>query len=150
MLENNGIGISEKHHAENKKNLVMQRRLMYYAHHPQFINHRLSQIDRETSLEKVIETSSVALSLGGVLLGWLSDRRWLVLSVLATGLLFLRKSSQNNQLQEILRDQGYRSEQEIQRERQILQALRGDFDAIGVSDQSPEDRVRQIVSTLDV
>ncbi|MEM8967910.1 MAG: hypothetical protein AAGE93_15940 [Bacteroidota bacterium] len=150
MLEANGIGISENHHAENKKNLVLQRRLMYYAHHPQFINHRIGQLERETSLEKVIENSSVALSLTGVLLGWLSNRRWLFLSVLATGLFFLRKYPKNNQLQELLREQGYRSEQEIQRERQILQALRGDFDTIGTSEQSPEDRVRQIVNSLDV
>ncbi|WKN42543.1 hypothetical protein [Tunicatimonas pelagia] len=150
MLETNGIDISESQRADSQKNLVLQRRLLYYAHHPQFINHRINQLERETSLEKIIENSSIALSLTGIVLAFVSNRRWLVLALLASGLFFLKKEPKDNQLQQLLQQQGYRSEKEIQREQQILQALRGDYDAIGASDQLPEDRVRQIVNSLNV
>ncbi len=150
MSATNGIGISEDRHADNQKNLILQRRLLYYAHHPQFISHRIDQLEQETSLEKIIENSSVALSLSGILLAFVSNRRWLLLSLLASGLFFLKKEPKDNQVQQLLQKQGYRSEKEIQRERQILQALRGDYDAIGASDQLPEGRVRQIVNNLDV
>lgn len=147
MLKTDATGISEDHKANNQKNLVLQRRLLYYAHHPQFISHRLQQLNRETSQEKIIENSSVGLSIFGILLAFV-NRRWLILSLLASGLFFLKHVSKNNQLLELLQEQGYRSGKEIHRERQILLALRGDYDAIGAADQLPEDRVRQIVNSI--
>ncbi|MGB3586222.1 MAG: hypothetical protein WBA23_06760 [Tunicatimonas sp.] len=150
MSSTNGIGISENRRVDNQKNLILQRRLLYYAHHTQFISHRIDQLERETSLEKIIENSSVVLSLSGIILTFVSNRRWLLLSLLASGLFFLKKAPKDNQIQQLLQNQGYRSEKEIQRERQILQALRGDYDAIGASDQLPEDRVRQIINNIDV
>ena len=70
MLGTDTTAISEGQSENSQKNLVLQRRLLYYAHHPQFISHRLQQLDRETSQEKIIENSSVGLSVTGNTIGF--------------------------------------------------------------------------------
>lgn len=129
----------------------INRRLLYYAHHPQFIEHRIRQLDKETSVEQIVEGSSVILSLLGILLGASSHKRWLLLSIVAIGLLFIKDDKRTDVLTSQLREQGYRTDSEISHERNVLRALRGDYDAIGAADQqNPEERVRQIMHSLKV
>jgi hypothetical protein len=147
-LTSNGIDTPHTVTSNDTATQKVNRRLLYYANHPQFIEHRISQLDRETSVEQVLNNGTASLTLTGVLLALLSSRRWLVLSVLATVLFFLKGQAKDAGLLTVLRDQGYRSQEEISREKQMLQALRGDFDTIGIANQTPEERVSQIVQTL--
>lgn len=154
MLEanvtSNGIDTPHTITEEDSANQKVNRRLLYYANHPQFIEHRIYQLDRETSLEQLIGNGTVSLSLTGMVLALLSSRRWLIISVLATVLFFLKGQAKEAGLLTVLREQGYRTHDEIAHEKQMLQALRGDFDAIGTANQSPEERVSQIVRTLEL
>jgi len=147
-ITNNGIDTHHHVTAGDTTSQKINRRLLYYANHPQFIEHRIKQLDRETSVEQVIDNSTASISLAGMLLALLSSRRWLILSVLASLLFFLKGQSKEIGLLTVLREQGYRSQKEISREKQMLQALRGDFDAIGTAGQTPKERVSQIVQTL--
>lgn len=135
--------------AGSKDHENINRRLLYYAHHPQFISHRLNQLDRETSVEQLLKSSSATVSLTGLLLSLLANKRWLLLSIIATSLLFLN-SSNADELFSLLKKQGYRSQDEIDQEKQVLRALRGGFDNLGTEGQEPEDRVRQIINSISV
>nr|WKN34993.1 hypothetical protein K4G66_21690 [Tunicatimonas sp. TK19036] len=142
-------GIADTETVNPKYDKQINRRLLYYAHHPQFIEHRIQQLEKETSVEQVVEVGSVSLSLIGLILGASGNKRWLLLSVLAAGLLFLKNEKRSTVLTSQLQAQGYRTNNEISHERNVLRALRGDFDAIGASDQQkPEERVRQIMRSL--
>jgi len=152
MLEANitNNGIDTHHHVtpDDTTSQKINRRLLYYANHPQFIEHRIKQLDREASVEQVIDNGTASISLAGILLALLSSRRWLIFSLLSTLLFFLKGQAKDAGLLTVLRDQGYRSQEEISREKQMLQALRGDFDAIGSAGQTPKERVSQIVQNL--
>ncbi|MEM9670945.1 MAG: hypothetical protein ACFB15_19925 [Cyclobacteriaceae bacterium] len=152
MLEtnvtSNGIDTPHTFESEDSDSQKINRRLLYYANHPQFIEHRIGQLDRETSVEQLIDKSAASLSLGGILLALLSNRRWLIFSVLTSLLFFLKSQVRDAGLLDLLREQGYRTKDEIALEKQMLQALRGDFDTIGIANQTPEERVSQIVRSL--
>ena len=53
--------------------------LAYYAEHPDQIDRRLSELDAEWDIERVLETQSSALTLTGLALSFLTGRRrWLL------------------------------------------------------------------------
>jgi hypothetical protein len=53
----------------------------FYAQHPDQIDRRLAELDREWDIERALETGSSALTLTGLLLGITRNRKWLLLSL---------------------------------------------------------------------
>ncbi|MEQ9438226.1 MAG: hypothetical protein RIG62_04230 [Cyclobacteriaceae bacterium] len=149
-IAENGIARNNTTAQATNADKQANRQLLYYAHHPQFIDHRIHQLDKELAIEQLIETGGATLSLTGIVLAALSDKRWLLLSALAAGLLLVNATRRAEALTIMLQQQGYRTQKDISHERYVLRALRGDFDAIGASDDNPEERVRQIIQSLKV
>jgi hypothetical protein len=102
----------------------------YYALHPQEIDGRLAELDREWDIERTLETTAASFMLGGTLLGLLRHRAFLALP-LAVGAFLLQHALQGwCPPAAVLRRQGVRTAAEIGRERAALKALRGDFASV--------------------
>ncbi|HEU6443400.1 MAG TPA: hypothetical protein VFF38_13605 [Microvirga sp.] len=103
----------------------------WHAAHPQAIESRLQELDREWDIERTLEANASILVFAGVVLGAAVDRRWLALPALVTGFLFQHAVQGRCPPLPILRRLGFRTAREIDTERYALKALRGDFGPIG-------------------
>jgi hypothetical protein len=109
----------------------------YYAQHPEQIERRLAELDREWDIERTVETSSSTLTLAGLVLGITRSRKWLLLS-LGVQSFFLQHAIQGwCPPLPLLRHLGIRTADEVNQERYALKALRGDFDLVAGGDKGP-------------
>ena len=107
-----------------------ERNIGFYAQHPERIDARLAELDREWDIERCLETGSSALTLSGLLLGIARSRKWLLLSLGVQGF-FMQHALQGwCPPLPLFRRLGIRTADEINQERYALRMLRGDFDAI--------------------
>lgn len=68
--------------------LQMEERLAYYETHPDEIDTRLAELDREWDIERTLEANASTLAFTGTMLAATGDRRWLALPAIVTGFLF--------------------------------------------------------------
>jgi hypothetical protein len=101
--------------------------IAHYAVHPEQINQRLEQLDREWDTERTLEANAASLAFAGTALGALSSRWWLLLPATVTAFLFQHAVQGWCPPLPVLRRLGVRTAQEIEAERYALKALRGDF-----------------------
>ncbi|MDX0524303.1 hypothetical protein GOD35_27460 [Sinorhizobium medicae] len=109
--------------------LQMEERLTYYETHPDQIEARLTELDREWDIERTLEANASTLAFTGTMLAATVDRRWLALPAIVTGFLFQHAIQGWCPPLPILRRLGFRTAEEINQERYALKALRGDFEA---------------------
>ncbi len=109
---------------------AMLERLVFFALHPEKIAGRLVELDREWDVERALEANASTLALGGLALGVASDRRWLALPVVTAGFLLQHAMQGWCPPLPLLRRLGFRTSQEIEKERYALKALRGDFQQV--------------------
>src|SRR5687767_5578638 len=109
----------------------IERRVRYFAGHPERIGQRLRELDREWDIERTLETNAATLALTGVVLGTTRDHRWLYLSGAVAAFLLQHALQGWCPPVPVLRRLGIRTTQEINAERTALKALRGDFQAVG-------------------
>ncbi|MEC9358951.1 MAG: hypothetical protein VX836_13915 [Pseudomonadota bacterium] len=127
--------------------LDMRRRLGHYARNPEQIRARLSELDREWDIERVLETNASALALGGLVAGVVADRRALLLSGAVLAFLLQHAVQGWCPPVPVLRRLGVRTAGEIETERQCLKAMRGDYD--GIRRQSSTGQILAAVSEGD-
>lgn len=100
------------------------------------IERRLRELDREWDVERCLETMAPSFTLAGLLLGFTASRKWLLLP-LAVQAFFLQHALQGwCPPLVLLRRLGVRTAAEINHERYMLQALRGDFREAGQPQQT--------------
>jgi hypothetical protein len=105
-----------------------QRNVVYYAEHPEEINARLEELDREWDIERALEVNMSTVALTGIVLAATVNRKWLLLPAAALGF-FLQHALQGwCPPLPILRRMGVRTMREIASERHALKAIRGDYD----------------------
>jgi hypothetical protein len=109
----------------------MRYRLEYYARHPQEIDERLRQLDREWDVERALEANAASIGLIGLLLALLRGRRYLLLPLAVCGFLLQHALQGWCPPLAIFRRLGLRTRDEIAIERQALKILRGDFKEAG-------------------
>jgi hypothetical protein len=99
----------------------------WYAAHPDEIEGRLAELDREWDLERLLELNSSVVSLVGLGLGLTRSRYWLLLP-LAVQAFFMQHAVQGwCPPLPVLRRLEVRTPAEIEAERTALVALRGDL-----------------------
>jgi hypothetical protein len=106
------------------------RRLSYYAMRPADIGQRLAELDREWPVDRMLQANAAALTLGGLLLGVLLDRRLLLVPAAVAGFLLQHALRGWSPPLPLLRGMGARTTEEIALERFALKALRGDFRSV--------------------
>lgn len=121
-----------------------EERLAYYSERPEEIPRRLKELDREWDIERMLEANAAALAFAGTALGIAGRRGWLLLPVLVTGFLFQHAVQGWCPPLPVLRRLGFRTAQEIERERNALRALRGDYDGLAQA----QDRLRAVLQAI--
>lgn len=110
--------------AINERNrLAIRQRVGYYAEHKDQIPERLRRLDAEWDVERALETGSATLTLTGLALGTLVNRKWFLLSAAVQGF-FLQHALQGwCPPLPVFRKLGFRTQGEIQAERHALLQL---------------------------
>jgi len=91
------------------------------------IDERLQELEQEWDIERVLEANAASVSLAGLALGTLVDRRLFVLPALVAGFLLQHAVQGWCPPIALFRRLGFRTATEIDEERYALKALRGDF-----------------------
>lgn len=110
-------------HVNRRIRQAMQRRLRDLANQPDRIPVRLRELDREWDIERAIEANSATLVLIGLTMGACVDRRWLILPGFVGAFLLQHAIQGWCPPVPILRRMGFRTELEIDEERDELLAL---------------------------
>jgi hypothetical protein len=97
------------------------------AQGPLAITRRLSELEREWDVERVLEVNASTLAGAGVVLGAVRGRRWLVLPVTVMGFLLQHGIQGWCPPLAVFRRLGVRTRSEIEAERMALLAARGDL-----------------------
>lgn len=124
-------------------------RVSELAQHPEQIDARLEELDREWDIERAIEANAATLAFAGVALGATLDRRWLILPALVSGFLLQHALQGWCPPVPVLRGLGFRTMAEIDRERFALKALRGDFVGLTTRKASAKNRAAAVVSAVE-
>lgn len=112
-----------------KLRLAMEGRVFYYAQHPEAIDKRLGQLEREWNIERVLEVNAAGLSLLGLLMA-VRKRRWIILSLAGAGFLLQHAIKGWCPPEAIFRRFGIRTTAEINAEKEALKAIKGDFNRV--------------------
>ena len=103
-------------------------RVLGYAHSSsQEITKRIEELEREWSIERLIEAEASAMGLTGLALGVAVSRKFLALPAFVASMVLLHAAQGWYPLLPVFRRMGFRSRQEIEREKFALKTLRGDF-----------------------
>ena len=105
--------------------------MRYFSASPEEIERRLLELDREWDIERMIEVKAATLGLTGTILSITHDRRFMLLPLAVTGFLLQHAIQGWCPPIPLLRRFGFRTADEINRERYALKALRGDFASVG-------------------
>ena len=100
------------------------RNIAYYARHPQEIDERLRELDREWDVERTLEANAATVSVAAVLLGLTRSRKWFLLPGLVGGFLLQHAIQGWCPPLPFFRRMGFRTQTEIERERHALETLR--------------------------
>jgi hypothetical protein len=109
----------------------IEDRVRYYAGQSRgAIGRRIDQLDLEWDLDQWLGANAAAVALGGIALGLLGRKRWLLFSGTAAGMLLQHAMRGWCLPVPLLRRLGIRTRSEIEREKFALKALRGDFETL--------------------
>lgn len=117
---------------DNKKiDEQIEKRIDEYANKSNDeISKRISELDKEWDIERILESNASSLALTGLLLGATKDRKWFLLTGLVMAFQLQHAIQGWCPPVSILRKLSRRTRQEIDREKYALKVLRGDFDKI--------------------
>jgi hypothetical protein len=85
------------------------------------IRTRMTELDKEWDIERVLELNASVIALSGVVLGATMNKKWLILSALVTGFLAWHAIQGWCPPIPVLRRLGVRTQKEIERERHALE-----------------------------
>lgn len=102
----------------------------YYALHPEQIDQRLQELDREWDIDRAVEANTAAVALAGTVLGLVRHRGFFLVPLAISGFLLQHAIQGRCPSATFLRRRGVRTASEIESERAALKALRGDFAAV--------------------
>jgi hypothetical protein len=103
------------------------RTLKYYSTHPDAIDQRLKELDREWDTERVLEANASTLALAGTILGFTVNRKWFYLPGIVTTFLLQHALQGWCPPLPVIRRMKVRTRHEIDEEKFALKAIRGDF-----------------------
>jgi len=103
------------------------------AAQPELIPARLQELAKEWDIERAIEANASSLAFVGVALGFFVHPYWLALPALVTAFLFQHAVQGWCPPIPVLRRLGFRTAHEIEKERNALKAIRGDYDIVAQS-----------------
>lgn len=130
-------------HINRRIDAEIEERVRFYATQTtEAISQRIEELDREWSMERILETNASTFALTGVVLGATVNRKWLWLSGGVLSFLLLHGLQGWCPPLPLLRRMGVRTRGEIDREKYALKLLRGDFEEIASPSAAQSSPVR--------
>ena len=125
-------------HSNRQQNLRIDARTQqclerYAPEDREGISRHIDALDREWDVERYLQMNAGIVSLSGVILGALVNRRFLVLPSVVFGFFFQHATQGWCPPLPVFRRMGVRTRREINKEKYALKAMRGDF-----ADVTPE------------
>lgn len=108
----------------------IERNLLYFADHLDEIPQRLAELDAEWDIERALEANAATATVIGVMLAGARGARYLLLPAAVGAFLFQHATQGWCPPLPVLRRLGFRTAREIERERNALKALRGDYEVL--------------------
>ncbi len=108
------------------------------------INDRIQALEKEWDVERNIEVIAPSLILGGLLLSYFVNKKWLMLPGVVAAFLLQHGLQGWCPPVPLLRAMKIRTKEEIDKEKYALKALRGDFDLL--SDQKDAEKAMDAAS----
>lgn len=99
-------------------------RLDFFQQYPEKIDQRLRELDKEWDVERMLEANSSLLTISGLVLGKTVNRKWLLLSLGVQGFFLMHALYGWCPPLPVLRELGFRTPDEINRERYALIDIR--------------------------
>lgn len=124
---------------ERIDNRIIDNIRYYSTKKPEAIERHIKKLEREWDIERILELNASSIILLSVILS-VKDKRWLVLSGLVSAFLLQHAIQGWCPPLPVLRAIGFRTKEEIDREKYALKVLKGDF---GTSDDA--ERVWQMI-----
>ena len=118
----------------------MERHIEFYAAHPEMIEQRLAELDREWDVERMIETDAPSITMFGIFMSVFGGRKWLLLPLFAQSMMLTHALQGFYPLLPLFRSLGFRTQWEIGEERYALRVLRGDFESATDANQGTDVR----------
>lgn len=110
------------------------------------ITNRIKELEKEWDVERALEVNMPIIALSGLALGVFVHKRWLALPAVVLGF-FLQHALQGwCPPLPVFRKLGYRTKEEIEKERYALKAIRGDFDGLTTEHKTDSDNVLAAVN----
>ena len=120
----------------NKVDEQLQEHIDLYSQgDPTLITERIFELDQEWDINRALTLNSAVTAVVGLALGILVNRKWLALTAITSGFLAQHAIQGWCPPLPLFRRLGYRTRQEIDKEKYALKALRGDFKRIGQDTQ---------------
>jgi hypothetical protein len=117
-------------HVNDRIQRDIEERVKQLALAPMRIPPRLKELDAEWDIERAIEANASVIAFVGVALGYFAHPYWLALPALVTAFLLQHALQGWCPPVPVLRRLGFRTADEIAKERTALKAARGDFDMV--------------------
>jgi hypothetical protein len=133
---------STAEHINHRIHVEMAERVRQFANAPSSIEVRLRELNEEWDIERAIELNASAIAFLGVALGYFLHPYWLALPALVTAFLFQHALQGWCPPVPILRRLGFRTADEIGKERMALKALRGDFEPVSAANNKASAALR--------
>jgi hypothetical protein len=115
--------------------------MAWHTAHPEDIERRLTQLDREWDIDRALEAVAAAGSIAGFVLGVTRGRRWLGLPGLLGTFLLQQALERWSPPVPVLRRLGFRTREEIEQERRGLRRIISPYAAHGDADAEPADPI---------
>ncbi|MDQ2751550.1 MAG: hypothetical protein M3R72_00840 [Bacteroidota bacterium] len=112
----------------NKVDVYTQENINHYYRNKNHIENRLRQLEKETSIEQIFQLHDAANVIAGVLLSVATRKqKWLILPILIAIVQSVQTATGQRLGTSLLRKYGFRTKDDIDKEKYALKALRGDF-----------------------
>jgi hypothetical protein len=117
---------------------------LYSSQDSEMINKRIKQLEQEWDIERALEVNMPIVALVGLALGIFVNPWWFIFPVIVM-LFFLEHAIQGwCPPLPIFRSLGFRTKEEIEKERYALKILRGDFDSLSIKNMSTNDLYKAV------
>lgn len=109
---------------------IEDRVRFYESQDERAITRRIEELEREWSIERIIEVEAASMGLLGLTMGLTVNRKFLILPAFVAGMVLLHGAQGWYPFLPVFRRAGIRTRQEIDQEKYALKAIRGDFSGI--------------------
>ncbi|HEX2958823.1 MAG TPA: hypothetical protein VHO70_18455 [Chitinispirillaceae bacterium] len=133
----------------NKISRNIEMSVAYFAEHSDQIDARIDEMNDEWTIEQTLQTNASILALSGLFAGIFGRKIWLLLPLVVLGFLLQHAIQGWCPPVVLFRRLGFRTSEEINRERNALCALRGDFDPVAqVREEKGNNRAEKILNLM--